>query len=68
MDLDLTGSSRSCSRGQEPHRVVHCCCAHDMRLELRGVDGLPEITPGMDLGGLIAKHAAPLAFRATWSW
>jgi coenzyme F420-0:L-glutamate ligase/coenzyme F420-1:gamma-L-glutamate ligase len=30
-------------------------------LELRGVEGLPEIQPGDDLGRLIAERAAPLA-------
>lgn len=30
------------------------------RLELRGVEGLPEIRPGDDLGRLIAEAAAPL--------
>ncbi len=31
-----------------------------MKLELRGVEGLPEIHPGDDLAALIVEHAGPL--------
>src|SRR6202043_2322256 len=34
--------------------------AHEVSLELRGVEGLPEIRPGDDLGGLIVERGGAL--------
>ena len=31
-----------------------------MNLELRGVEGLPEIRPGDDLGALIVQNSGPI--------